>query len=87
MKLQLKAKHFLHTQYSTGNGPIKEALKEAYPGKRIFQGVELTNVGGKHWYHQMYSRKRYEKGLGKSIFSVSDPETIIETIELTETYK
>jgi hypothetical protein len=35
----------------------------------------------------MYSRERYEKGLGKAIFSVSDPESIIETIELTETYK
>ena len=85
MKLELKAKHFLPTHYSGGEGSIKEALKEIYPDKHIFQGVEITNVGGKHWYHQIYSRMRYVEGWVRSLYL--DPETIIETIELTETYK
>lgn len=87
MKLELKAKHFLSTECNRGNGVIKEALKEIYPNKRIFQGVEMTNVGGKHYYHQIYSTDRFEKGKAKSIFSTSNPNDIIETIILSENYK
>lgn len=80
--VDLKAKHFDNTVYHSGHGPIENYSLETYPGKPAFQGVEMSRIGGKRYYHIQYTKSIFITE--KLMASISDPETIIRTIELTE---
>lgn len=85
--LDLKAKHFINSEYGGGNGPIREALLELYPNSNVFQGVELTNINGKHYYHQIYSREKFNMGVIAAVHYLHDVEDVVETVVLSTNYK
>lgn len=85
--LQLNTKHFINSTYGSGNGCIREALLELYPDSKVFQGVELTNINGKHYYHRIYSRNDFNMGVVASVHYLHNDTDIVETILLSINYK
>ncbi len=80
MQIELKAKHFQNAVYQNGNGPIRNAADELFPDKNNFEGVEMSRIAGKSFYHEMYGKKEFRQDYFSAIGY--DPEKVIRVINL-----
>ena len=84
-EIDLRVYHFINAPYHSGNGPIRNASLDIYPDKPAFQGVELSTIGGRQYYHEIYSSKMLEEDLHKCTRAMK-LQTIIRTIKLATEY-
>lgn len=83
-RIQLKVKHFHNAIFANGNGPIRNAAEEMFPGKYNFQGVGMSRINGAAYYHENYGRKEFYQDLGQCADFIYEEEKVIRTLMLSD---